>query len=180
MLLIIVQQVNLIIVLKTRRQDVPADIIFIPGNIPSLKNSKVKTSRGIFHSPTVSKFIRSLGIQHFNSRKKEVKGYKDLLRPNQFEALRSRFEEMKEGKDDPIIIGYHQVRNSKRLFDFGNSVELLQDLMTSHDFIEDDNVKYVFPVPMSITGELINQSNPRKFPLYSVDKENAGCWIKLF
>lgn len=158
----------------------PVDMIFIPGNIPSLKNSKVKTSGGIFHSPTVSKFIRSLGIQHFNSRKKEIKGYVDATRPNKFEALRSQFMAMKKGKDDPIIIGYHQVRNSKRLFDFSNSVELVQDLMTAHDFIEDDNVKYVFPVPMSIDGKLINESNPRAFPLYSVDKENAGVWIKLF
>lgn len=164
--------------MKERRQAV--DMIFIPGNIPSLKNSKVKTSRGIFHSPTVSKFIRSLGIQHFNSRKKEIKGYKDPLRPNKFEALRSSFEAMRKGKDDPIIIGYHQVRNSKRLFDFSNSVELVQDLMTAHDFIEDDNVKYVFPVPMSIDGKLINESNPREFPLYSVDKENPGVWIKVF
>lgn len=157
-----------------------ADMVFIPGNIPSLKNSKVKTSRGIFHSPTVSKFIRSLGIQHFNSRKKEVKGYKDPLRPNQFEALRSRFEAMKQGKGEPLIIGYHQVRNSKRLFDFSNSVELVQDLMTAHDFIEDDNVKYVFPVPMSIDGRLINEANPREFPLYSVDKDNPGVWVKFF
>jgi hypothetical protein len=156
------------------------DMVFIPGNIPSLKNSKVKTSRGIFHSPTVSKFIRSLGIQHFNSRKKEVKGYKDPSRPNQIEALIPHFESMKRGKEDPIIIGYHQVRNSKRLFDFSNSVELIQDLLTSHDIIEDDNVKYVFPVPMSINGELIDESDPRKFPLYSVDKENPGVWIKFF
>lgn len=162
------------------RKECPVDMIFVPGNIPSLKNSKVKTSKGIFHSPTVSKFIRSLGIQHFNSRKKEIKGYKDPLRPNKFEALRSKFEKMREGKDDPIIIGYHQIRNSKRLFDFSNSVELVQDLLTAHDFIEDDNVKYVFPVPMSIDGKLINPTNPREFPLYSVDKENAGVWIKLF
>lgn len=157
-----------------------SDMVFIPGNIPSLKNSKVKTSRGIFHSPTVSKFIRSLGIQHFNSRKKEVKGYVDPNRPNQIEALRPHFESMKSGKEDPIIIGYHQVRNSKRLFDFSNSVELIQDLLTSHDIIEDDNVKYVFPVPMSLTGELITESDPRKFPLYSVDKDNPGVWIKFF
>ena len=84
----------------------PVDMIFIPHNVPSLKNSKVKTSKGIFASPTVSKYIRKL--------------------------------------------------------------------------IEDDNVKYVFPVPMSIDGRLINESNPREFPLYSVDKDNAGVWIKIF
>ena len=154
-------------------------MIFIPGNIPSLKNSKVKTARGIFSSPTVNKFLRSIGIQKFNSRKKEVKGYVDPTRPNQFEALRKEFMKMKP-TDEPIIIGYHQVRNSKRLFDFSNSVEILQDLMTAHDFIEDDNVKHVFPVPMSIDGQLIDQDNPRAFPLYSVDKENPGVYIKLF
>ena len=162
------------------RRKEPVDMIFIPGNIPSLKNSKVKTSRGIFSSPTVSKFLRSIGIQGFNSRKKTVKGYVDPNRPNQFEALRSTFMSMKAGKDDPIIIGYHQVRSSKRLFDFSNSVEILQDLMTAHDFIEDDNVKHVFPVPMSIDGKFIDPKNPRAFPLYSVDKENPGVYIKLF
>ena len=156
------------------------EMIFIPFNVPSLKNSKVKTSKGIFASPTVSKYIRKLGIQKFNSRKKEVKGYVDPLRPNQFEALRSRFNAMKAGKGDPLIIGYHQVRSSKRIFDFSNSVEILQDLMTAHDFIEDDNVKYVFPVPMSIDGKLINEANPREFPLYSVDKDKPGVWIKIF
>lgn len=162
----------------TRKE--PVDMIFIPGNIPSLKNSKVKASTGIFSSPAVSKFLRSIGIQEFSSRKKTVKGYVDPNRPNQFEALRSTFMSMKAGKDDPIIIGYHQVRSSKRLFDFSNSVEILQDLMTAHDFIEDDNVKHVFPVPMSIDGKFIDPKNPRAFPLYSVDKENPGVYIKLF
>jgi hypothetical protein len=155
-------------------------MIFIPGNIPSLKNSKVKTARGIFSSPTVNKFLRSIGIQKFNSRKKEVKGYVDPTRPNKFEALREEFMKMKAHTSDPIVIGYHQVRNSKRLFDFSNSVEIVQDLMTAHDFIEDDNVKHVFPVPMSIDGQLIDPDNPRAFPLYSVDKENPGVYIKLF
>lgn len=164
--------------LKTRKQ--VKDMIFIKGNVPSLKNSKVKTSRGIFSSPTVSKFIRSIGIQSFNSRKKEVRGYVDPNRPNEFEKLRSQFEAMKIGKGDPLIIGYHQVRNSKRLFDFSNSVEIIQDLMTAHDFIEDDNVKYVFPVPMTIDGHLPVEGKVRDKPLYSVDKENPGVWIKLF
>ena len=155
-------------------------MIFIPGNIPSLKNSKVKTARGIFSSPTVNKFLRSIGIQKFNSRKKEVKGYVDLTRPNQFEAFRAKFAQMRLGKGDPLIIGYHQVRNSKRLFDFSNSVEIIQDLMTAHNFIEDDNVQFVFPVPMTIDGELPVEGKIRDKQLYSVDKENPGVWIKIF
>jgi hypothetical protein len=155
-------------------------MIFIRGNIPSLKNSKVKTSRGIFSSPTVNKFIRSLGIQSFNSRKKTVKGYVDASRPNYFEALRSEFNDMVGDKKDPIFIGYHQVRNSKRLFDFSNSVEIIQDLLTAHDFIEDDNVKYVFPIPMTENGDLPNDKNIRTEKFYSVNKDNPGVWIKVF
>lgn len=155
-------------------------MIFIQGCVPSLKNSKVKTSRGIFSSPTVNRYIRGLGIQSFSSSKKIVKGYVDKSRPNQFEALRSEFNKMVQDKELPWIIGYHQVRSSKRLFDFSNSVELIQDLLTAHDFIIDDNVKYVFPVPMTINGELIEEENPRKEPLYTVDKENPGVYIKVF
>jgi len=155
-------------------------MIFIPGNSPSLKNSKVKTSRGIFSSPTVNKYIRSLGIQKFSSSKKEVKGYADLSRPNKFEAMRSHFAAMKARKGDPIFIGYHQVRNSKRLFDFSNSIEIIQDLLTAHDFIEDDNVKYVFPIPMTIDGKLPVEGKIRNEQWYSVDKENPGVYLKIF
>tara|TARA_R110000822_G_scaffold227017_1_gene359658 strand:- start:44669 stop:45172 length:504 start_codon:yes stop_codon:yes gene_type:complete len=163
---------------KTDRID--PGIIFIPGNTPSLKNSKVKTSRGIFSSPTVNKYIRKLGIQKFSSSRKEVKGYADPSRPNKFEALRSQFAAMRVGKSDPIFIGYHQVRNSKRLFDFSNSIEIVQDLLTAHDFIEDDNVKFVFPIPMTIDGRIPVEGKIRKEQWYSVDKKNPGVYLKIF
>jgi hypothetical protein len=156
-------------------------MFWIPGNVPSLKNSKVKTKRGIFSSPAVNKYIRGLGIQSFSSSKKTVKGYVDPLRPNQFEALRPQFEEMlRKVGGIPIFIGYHQVRSSKRLFDFSNSVEILQDLFTAHNFIEDDNVKFVYPVPMTREGILPNALNIKNEQWYSVDKENPGVFIKLF
>ena len=155
-------------------------MIFIPGNVPSLKNSKVKTRSGIFSSPAVNRYCRALGVQAFSSTRKTVKGYVDVTRPNEFEAFRPQFEAIAKGKEFPLVIGYHQVRGSKRLFDFSNSVELIQDLFTAHDFIEDDNVRYVFPVPMYLDGTLIDFKNPRKKDLYSVDKHNPGVWINIF
>ena len=156
------------------------NLIFIPYNTPSLKNSKVKTKSGIFSSPTVNKYLRKLGIQSFSSSKKIVKGYVDKTRPNLIEAVREQFLEMRKEKGDPIFIGYHQVRETNRLFDFSNSIEIIQDLFTAHNFIEDDNVKYVFPVPMSIEGELPTEKNIRDVKWYSVDKENSGVYIKIF
>ena len=35
-------------------------LLWIPFNVPSSKNSKVKTSRGIFHSKTVKNYLREL------------------------------------------------------------------------------------------------------------------------
>jgi len=155
-------------------------MIFIPGNTPSLKNSKVKTSRGIFSSPTVNRYIRSIGIQKFSSSRQEVNGYADPSRPNLFEAQRAHFASMMQGKGKPVFIGYHQVRNSKRKFDFSNSVEIIQDLLTAHNFIEDDNVEFVFPIPMTIDGRLPVEGKIRKEEWYSVDKENPGVYLKVF
>lgn len=156
-------------------------IIFIPGNVPSLKNSKVKTSRGIFASPTVNKFIRSLGIQTYSASKKYVKGYVDKeSRPNFIEKIKKELKPIIKKKGEPIFIGFHHVRKSKRLFDFSNSVEIIQDLFTAHNIIEDDNVKYMFPIPMTINGKLPTIKNIRIKKWYSVDKKNPGVFIKIF
>ena len=50
--------------------------VFIKGNVPSSKNSRIATKRGVFHSKQVTNYLRDLGIQHFSSSKKEVKVYK--------------------------------------------------------------------------------------------------------
>lgn len=155
-------------------------MIFIPGNVPSLKNSKVKAKGGIFSSPSVNKYLRSLGIQSFSSRNKIVKGYVDKNRPNVLELFRTEIESMKIGKEDPLFIGFHQVRKDKRKFDFSNSVEIIQDLFVAHNFIEDDNIEYMFPIPMTIDGRLPTVDNLRTEKWYSVDKENPGVFIKIF
>ena len=164
---------------RKEAKDFPS-MIWLPGNVPSLKNSKVKTSRGIFSSPTVNKYIRALGIQKFSSSKKEVKGYADPNRPNLFESERAHFNHMVGNKGEPIFLGLHHVRSSKRLFDFSNSVEIIQDLLTAHDFIEDDNVKYLYCLPMSIDGKLPKIGNLRTTNWYSVDPKNPGVYLKVF
>jgi hypothetical protein len=155
-------------------------MIFIPGSVPSSKNSKVKAARGIFSSPAVNAFLRTLGIQSYNSKKKYVKGYVDKNRPNVLEGLREEIERMKVGKNDPLFIGFHHVRAQNRQFDFSNSLEIIQDLFTAHDFIEDDSVKYMLPLPMTIEGEIPTLDNLRNKEWYSVDKKNPGVWIKIF
>ena len=122
--------------------------VFIPGNTPSSKNIKIKTDKGIFHSKTVSKYLRSLGIQYYSPSKKLVKGY--VRRPNFFKKAFENAGWIKpEGQ---VVIYFHIVRKTKRQFDFGNITQIIQDLMTAHDFIEDDSMDYLIPIPMKKNG----------------------------
>jgi hypothetical protein len=141
--------------------------IFIPGNVPSLKNSKIKTSRGIFPSKTVTKYLRSLNIQYFSSSKKVVKGYVAKEKENLFKKV---FEEAGWEKPDcQVVIGFHPVRGTKHKFDFGNCCQIIQDLMVAHDFLEDDDMDHLVPIPYEKEGQY-----------YSYDKENPGMYIRLY
>mgnify|MGYP003692715123 FL=1 len=153
------------------------ELIWVPYNTPALKNSKVKTSRGIFSSPTVKKYLRKLGIQSYSSGKKIVKGY--VTKPNEFEKLREQFEKSLLNKGFPVLICFHFVRDSKHLFDFGNATEIIFDLLTAHSIIPDDNVSFIFPSIMTVDGILPNEENIRELEWYSVNKDQAGVWIKI-
>ena len=83
------------------------EAVFISGNIPSSKNSKVATSKGVFHSKTVTKWLREQGIQHYSVSKKEITYYK--TRPCVFpvEELSQLLSASRGEK--PVKIGVHFV-----------------------------------------------------------------------
>ena len=142
------------------------ELIFIPGNVPSSKNSRINTTKGSFASKTVKSYLNSLGIQSYSSSKKLVKGY--VNKPNLIESLREDFLKQTSGKELPLEIGFHFIRDSKRKFDFHNIVQVVLDLMTAHDIIIDDNMDCVIPFALKMDSKF-----------YSVDKENPGVWIKI-
>ena len=140
------------------------EYLFIEGNVPSLKNSKIKTSRGVFSSKTVQNYLRSLGIQHYSARRKVVVKY--ARKDNEFLKCADYFNKYLVEK--PYEVGFHFIRGSKHRFDFNNASQILADLMTAHDFIEDDDMDNFLPYPMKINGNA-----------YSYDKENPGVLIKI-
>ena len=142
------------------------ELIFIPGNVPSSKNSRINTKHGSFASKTVKAYLNNLGIQSYSSSKKIVKGY--VNKPNLIENLREDFVKQIEGKELPLEIGFHFVRNSLRKWDFHNIVQAPLDLLTAHDIIIDDNIDCVVPFALKIDDKF-----------YSVDKLNPGVWIKI-
>lgn len=139
-------------------------MVFIKHSVPSLKNSKVATSRGVFASKTVGKYLRKHGIQHYSASRKTVDCYKTI--PMTFPVAELR--ELFDGHEYPIIVGIHFVRDSKRSFDINNANQIIFDLLTAFDVIADDNADCVIPQVLWIDGKH-----------YSVDKENPGCYIKI-
>jgi len=138
------------------------ELIFIPGNIPSLKNSKVM---GRFPSKTVTKWLRLYGIQSYNSGRKEVKFFKRIPKQYNFEKL---CKPIKECSIYPIKLGFHFVRGSRHKWDFHNPCHILLDLMTAFDIIPDDNVNFLLPFPLEIDDNYWNY-----------DKTAPGVYIKI-
>jgi len=138
--------------------------VFIPGNVPSSKNSKIKTARGIFHSKTVMKYLRSFGIKHFSPSRKVIEKYKTILMTFPVNELKELFKNV----EYPVIVELHFIRGSKHKWDFHNACQIILDLLTAFDIIPDDNMDYIIPQCMFI-----------KRKHYSYDKENAGILINI-
>jgi hypothetical protein len=99
--------------------------VWIPGNVPSSKNSKQWTGKFLVHSKTVQKYI------------KETKPYYESLAP----AFRSHIDNI----EAPARISFKFIRGSRHKFDYINPAQTVQDLMVKHGWIEDDNCAYLIP-----------------------------------
>lgn len=136
--------------------------IFIKGNVPSLKNSKIKTSKGVFMSKTCRNYLTSLNIASYSASGKEV-----IDKRSKKNLFKEAFKDWVV-PDKQVVIGFHFVRDSKRMFDFNNANQILLDLLTAHKFIVDDNMDWIVPQAYKKDGKY-----------YSYSKESPGVYIKL-
>ena len=102
------------------------DVIFIYGNVPSSKNSKVWTGKFLVNSRGVCRYKRQALIQ--------------------FIAHKNRFLKAAERKPLPLSVKFTFHRETHQRFDFNNISQILCDLMVSCGWIEDDSYKYLVPV----------------------------------
>jgi hypothetical protein len=137
---------------------------FIPGNVPSLKNSRICTKKGSFPSKTVTKYLRNIGVAKYSSSKQIVVNYK--TKPNLFEKAVVPMKEIFVRMEPPYKIGLFFIRNSKRKFDWINAAQIICDLLTAHGVIHDDNMDYLVPTPVQVAGSW-----------YTVDRERPGCIV---
>lgn len=124
-----------------------ANSVYIPNNVPSLKNSKQlvynkKTNRQfIVPSDTVKRYLAGTD-QIWGLLAKKIGVYFD--------------------KNDRMSVKMGFIRDSGRIFDLINAAQIIQDLMVKHDVIADDNANYLIPV--------FDVYNP-----YVVDKKFPGA-----
>ena len=116
---------------------------FIPGNVPSSKNSRRWTGKYFIASKTVMKY-----------RKDTSKVYKKHTAS--FHKEFSKYEL-------PVYVHFTFIRGTRHKFDYINPAQTVQDDMTKHGWIEDDNCEFIIPC----------------FEEYKYDKENPGVIIEI-
>lgn len=137
--------------------------IFIKGNVPSSKNSKIMTKNGIFHSKTVRKYLQNLGIKKYSS-----KGYENYkTRDNLFEKAVWSMKKTLKDKPLPHLIGFYFIRGTRHKFDIINAMQIICDLLVAHGVIEDDNADCLIPRSVSIMGKW-----------YEYNKEDPGVILE--
>lgn len=105
--------------------------IYIPGEVISKKNSKrIFHPRGkkhpiIANSPQAMRYIN------------ETKKY--------YEQLAPFWKHLTKDMKFPIKLHLLFVRSSARIFDYNNIGQMVQDMMVEHDWIPDDDYRYIIP-----------------------------------
>jgi Holliday junction resolvase RusA-like endonuclease len=101
---------------------------FVPGNVPSSKNSKVWTGKFLVWSKAANKY-----------RKETEKYWRELAT-----ILKKTTSHNNIAK--PIQIYFEFVRGTKHKFDYVNPLQTVLDLMVEFGCLDDDNADEVFPV----------------------------------
>lgn len=102
--------------------------VFIPGNVPSSKNSKVWTGKRLVMSKTVQRYLKE--NQWYWSNRNVISAFKKVF----------------NSKQRPRKVSFIFIRDSKRRFDYVNVLQLPLDLMVRYGWINDDNADEIIPV----------------------------------
>jgi hypothetical protein len=111
--------------------------IFIPGNTPSSKNSKVWTGKFLVSSKTTRDYAKNHSDDYWINKVK--------------------FKKIFSGIASPYFVGMYFVRDSKRRFDYINICQVVADLMVMNGLIEDDSAEYFVPV---FLGYKVDKQHP--------------------
>lgn len=127
--------------------------IFIPGNVPSSKNSRINfTAKDKFGQEIVKYNGKKLTL---SLPAKNVQNYKKTA-GSHFLTNKTKFLQLIKGKGFPLFIGFRFIWKDHRRRDFANSVQIVQDMMVKYGWIPDDSEDYILPVPLISNFSTIN------------------------
>lgn len=106
-------------------------MFYIPGHVPSSKNTRINFGRTSLPSKACQKYYKESN-HHWNAQAESFREHLALRKP-------------------PYRIEFRFIRKTKHLFDYINPAQTVQDLMVKHGWIEDDNVSLLIPVFNSYT-----------------------------
>jgi Holliday junction resolvase RusA-like endonuclease len=99
--------------------------IFIPGNVPSSKNSRVWTGKFMVSSKAV------------NTWRKNTERYWEQY---------TSYWDLNDKRIYPIRLSMHFIRGNRHKFDYNNMSNTVLDEMVKYGWIPDDNADIVIPV----------------------------------
>lgn len=113
-----------------------SNCIYIPGNVPSSKNSRQWTGKYSVMSKTCSRYVRATKEDYLVNKR--------------------NFQEMIKDLPKPYKIEFYFIRDSKRKFDYINPCQTIQDLMVKYGWLDDDNCDCIIP---SFGGYHVDKTN---------------------
>ncbi len=115
--------------------------LFIPGNVPSSKNSKIWTGKHLVWSKSAQRYV------------KDTKEYwKEFSK-----TFKNEYNKYVSLQNLPMIVSFRFVRGTKHKFDYVNPLQTVLDLMVKYDWMPDDNADIILPVFESYE---YNKENP--------------------
>lgn len=113
------------------------DVIFIPTQVISSKNSKMWTGTRLIKSKAAQNYI------------KDTKLF--------WKVSKHKFLKLIEGKPFPIRVEFQLIRKDKRRFDYVNLCQLPLDIMVWEGWLPDDNADYIIPI---FKEYIVDKENP--------------------
>lgn len=144
------------------------ETIFIPHNVPSSKNSRGISAQGYsFPSKYLQKWWKLTKEDWLEATPIWWKLKTLYYAVPGFDLDNSPVLET-DDTSLPILVGFHFVRGSRRIYDWVNPLQTVLDKMVKQGWIIDDSVDFIIPFPIKMNGSYT-----------SYDKENPGVYIKI-
>lgn len=99
--------------------------IFIPGNVPSSKNSKQWTGKFLVHSKQSQTYYKLSG--------------------QDWTKFGVQFRQLTKNLPKPLKVEFTFIRGSRHKFDYVNPLQTVLDLMVKYNWIDDDNADEIKP-----------------------------------